>query len=98
MWSFGTSACRAARTANSSKRIVSLSLPHYGPAPQQVTHVRDHHRVEDQRAELDGRKASTRLVNFDGSIDPAAQRGDPVDPAAREPYAVRLREAQRRTN
>src|SRR5437870_6363923 len=70
---------------NSSKPIVSLSLPHYLAAPQQVTHVRDHDRVEDERAELERRKAAAQLIDLHRDVNPAAQRGDPFAPAAREP-------------
>jgi hypothetical protein len=94
--SVGTGERRAARVANSSKRIVSLSSPHYRATPQQVTHVPDDECVENQRAQLERRKTAAQLVDFDRDIDPAAQRRDPLAPGAGEPQTVRLGEPERR--
>src|SRR5258708_33859723 len=67
----------------------------YRTAPQQITHVDDDQGIQDQRGQLDRRKAAAQLVDLEGDIDAAADRGDPFAPAALEPQAVGLGESQR---
>src|SRR5438874_4105412 len=80
---------------NSCSSMVDLSLPRYRTAPQQMTHISDDERIQDQRGELDRRKAVAELVELDRDIDAAAHRGDPFAPAALEPQAVGFGESQR---
>src|SRR5258708_26432664 len=65
-------------------------------AQEQEAHVRNDQRIEDERRQLDRRVAARELVDLDRNVDAAAQCRDPLAPAALEPQAIGLREANNR--